>query len=494
MSVVEVCESFLTVEEVGDRIKENISNLRSLIDERESELNLQLQRFKVELGESSDGREIKFVWEAGELSEYINQLGRIELREKRVEVKESEIQDERTLEAETNESMTEKDAATHETEESIPKQEEYISMQPVKSKPALWKRTMSVPAILDEEANYQVMHPIDRTPGSDIDLDLYGYGAERVEDSMYDVIDESRLGDLSEYADYKRRVTQKLSAKKSGGKKAVPLMDLPVVATCTTGKKLGQLNKPKGVALSGKGDIFVAEKGNNRVQVFNSVGNKLYTFGAGRMSAPYGVLVLGDFAYVTLSNMHMLQMYTVEGDFVKQKGKEGKEEGKLKHPTGIDGDEVRGKLFVCDTDNNRVQIFDNNLRFLKVLKTVKLDRPLEVKVIKFGAIVVLDRSRECVHFISSTGELIREIVDTERYPMVLNPLYIALSPDGNLLLSDFSNHCIHVFSEEGKPLWKIGQEGKGKPFEEPRGIACDDKGRLVTVCNKSKNMLQIFEI
>ena len=36
--------------------------------------------------------------------------------------------------------------------------------------------------------------------------------------------------------------------------------------------------------------------------------------------------------------------------------------------------------------------------------------------------------------------------------------------------------------------------GKGRPLEEPRGLVCDEKGRLVTVSNKKKDSLQIFEL
>ena len=307
---------------------------------------------------------------------------------------------------------------------------------------------------------------------------------EVLTDPIYEVIDERVLKNMEGGLGKKRRFFKKGSEK---------TFDLPAVSRCTQGKRLGQLDKPKGVTIS-KGLLYVAEKGNNRIQVFNSDATHLFSFGENRMSGPYGVFVREDSVYVTLTNTHTLQMYTTQGVFVKQRVKEGREEGRLKLPTGIDGDTRRGKVYVCDTGNNRIQIFDKILKFIKVVRIEKLDKPLAIKVVRFEEFVVLDRSPVCLHFYNISGELLREMVDTRYHLKLINPLFFTISPQGHILVSDFSSHCIHVFGENGTLNWILGEAGKGKPLEEPRGIACDTRGRLVTVCNKKQDALQIFEL
>ena len=80
--------------------------------------------------------------------------------------------------------------------------------------------------------------------------------------------------------------------------------------------------------------------------------------------------------------------------------------------------------------------------------------------------------------------------------MLINsdPLYLAVDTQDNILLSDHSGNCIHVFTEKGDFIWRLGEAGIGKPFIEPCGIAFDRQGRLVTVCNKKEDQLQLFEV
>ena len=256
------------------------------------------------------------------------------------------------------------------------------------------------------------------------------------------------------------------------------------------------------MCVSEKGEIFVAEKGNNRVQVFTPDGHHSYMFGEksgnNAMVEPNGIWVTNHFVFVTLTSLHTIQMYTLQGGFIREKSKEGKEKGKFKFPVGITGDNLRGKLYICDTGNNRIQIFDMNLHFIRVMKTVtQLYRPLDIKVTKMGnVVIVLDRSPKCIHIFKSSGESIRDIIEVQSFSMLINsdPLYLAVDTQDNILLSDHSGNCIHVFTEKGDFIWRLGEAGIGKTFIEPCGIAFDTQGRLVTVCNKKEDQLQIFEV
>ena len=284
--------------------------------------------------------------------------------------------------------------------------------------------------------------------------------------------------------------------------KATKAWDLPVIKWGNQGKGKRQLNKPQGVCVSEEGQIFVAEKGNNRVQVFTPDGHHSYMFGEksgnNAMIEPNGIWVTNHFVFVTLTSLHTIQMYTLQGGFIREKSKEGKEKGKFKSPIGITGDNLRGKLYICDTGNNRIQIFDMNLHFIRVMKTVtQLYRPLDIKVTKMGnVVIVLDRSPKCIHIFKSSGESIRDIIEVQSFSMLINPdlLYLAVDTQCNILLSDHSGNCIYIFTEKGEFIWCLGEAGIGKTFIEPCGIAFDTQGRLVTVCNKKEDQLQIFEV
>ena len=328
--------------------------------------------------------------------------------------------------------------------------------------------------------------------------------SRKLDTDNYQVVSEITLVDqIHDKIDY--RTQDELEIAKSKSKTLVKekskwVHDLPIIEWGNQGKGIRQLNKPRGVCVSEKGHIFVAEKGNNRVQVFSSDGNHLYMFGEksgnNAMIEPHGIWITKHFVYITLSKIHTVQMYTLQGGFIKKKSKEGKEEGRFKMPHGIDGDDLRGKLYICDTGNNRIQIFDTNLHFMKVMKIVtQLYRPLDIKVTNAGnLVIVLDCSPRCIHVFKPSGESIKDIIEVHSFPKLINPLHLAVDTQGNILLSDYSGNCIHVFTDRGEFIWCLGEAGVGKPFIEPRGIAFDNQGRLVTVCNKKKAQLQIFEV
>ena len=53
----------------------------------------------------------------------------------------------------------------------------------------------------------------------------------------------------------------------------------------------GPFNQPKGIAVDRNGHVYVADSGNNRVEVFDSSGNFLSSFGSGPGGGP------GEFGY-----------------------------------------------------------------------------------------------------------------------------------------------------------------------------------------------------
>ena len=83
-----------------------------------------------------------------------------------------------------------------------------------------------------------------------------------------------------------------------------------VIAKFPQGKRLAQLDKPKGVVVCPKGHTFVAEKGNNRVQVFDSNANFISSFGeksgSNKMISPYGIFIREDNNNNNNNNVNLL--------------------------------------------------------------------------------------------------------------------------------------------------------------------------------------------
>src|SRR5205809_3187748 len=79
--------------------------------------------------------------------------------------------------------------------------------------------------------------------------------------------------------------------------------------------------------------------------------------------------------------------YSKDGKFSKTWGKEGKGQGEFDEPHGITIDST-GRLFVADRLNNRIQIFDQEGKFLAEWK--QFGRPSTVFIDKSDIIYVAD--------------------------------------------------------------------------------------------------------
>ena len=273
--------------------------------------------------------------------------------------------------------------------------------------------------------------------------------------------------------------------------------DCTVINTCTRGTDPGQILKPKNVAVSPKtGCIFVAEKANNRVQVFTPTGEPLFSFGTrGKrlsMAEPYGVCVLNEKVYVSQTENHCIMVFKTNGDYCMQGGNKGKNEGSFEYPTGLSTDGTN--VLVCDFGNHRVQVFSNNLIFKQMIGIGKLTNPKDVAVNSNSNLVVLDRSPTCVHIFNSKGVYQRKLINVSKCPTLSNPLFIAISPRGNIVLSDMLTCSVNIFNMDGQLLWCLGGLHDKETFGEPRGVATDPLGRLVVVCGKEIGCLKIMEI
>ena len=80
------------------------------------------------------------------------------------------------------------------------------------------------------------------------------------------------------------------------------------------GDSPGYINRPKGLAVNSQGHIFIAEAVANRIQIFNLDGKYLLDFGfSGKQQAafrmPTGIAIANDKIYVADSGNQRIQVF-----------------------------------------------------------------------------------------------------------------------------------------------------------------------------------------
>ena len=129
------------------------------------------------------------------------------------------------------------------------------------------------------------------------------------------------------------------------------------------GRGEGQFSSPMGVACSTAGNVYVADSGNRRVQIFSAEGHFLSAFGGesenadDALSWPLGVVVdeCGR-VYVSDFRRCLVCHFSCEGRLLATFGRKGEARGQFMGCSGLalDHSDV---LYVCDSSNGRLQAF-----------------------------------------------------------------------------------------------------------------------------------------
>lgn len=119
----------------------------------------------------------------------------------------------------------------------------------------------------------------------------------------------------------------------------------------------GELLAPTGLAL-GPGGLYVADTGNDRIVVVGSGSFGASGSGPGELLAPTGVAVDGGGnVYVADGGNGRVQVFTSAGAFVTSLAAPGAGPGELATPAGLAVDAGAARLLVADSGNDRVQAF-----------------------------------------------------------------------------------------------------------------------------------------
>jgi DNA-binding beta-propeller fold protein YncE len=129
------------------------------------------------------------------------------------------------------------------------------------------------------------------------------------------------------------------------------------------GSAPGEVNNPESAKFNSEGLLYVADLKNDRIQVFDADGTFKFAFGstgsaAGQLKAPAGIgFDKHDNVYVSEIGNDRVQVFTKDGAHITMFGHTGDDEMGFGNLHGLTVDAETGWVYVADTANNRVQVF-----------------------------------------------------------------------------------------------------------------------------------------
>ena len=263
----------------------------------------------------------------------------------------------------------------------------------------------------------------------------------------------------------------------------------PLVSVCKKGKGMEQLNNPLGVTVDNKtGNIYMTDLGHYCVNVFDDTSKYLFKFGdikgEGKMCCPKGVAICGDRILITQSD-HCVLNYQLNGKIISRIGRLGRGELKFNNLFGLTIDESNGDIYICDSNNNRIQILNSDFSFKSQFGKDKLKYPRDVKLSK-EYIYVLDESNPCLHLFNYNHILQKSVISRGIGMSLIYPHFFFVDQTDNIVISDRSSNSVHIFNTEFQLIHEI-------PVSyNPTGVTVGKQGRVIVVCQADKDCLQIF--
>lgn len=266
----------------------------------------------------------------------------------------------------------------------------------------------------------------------------------------------------------------------------------------------GLFFRPWGVCCDHLGNIIVADRGNNKIQIFNPQGVFLHSFGregyapgefrkpAGIALTPAGHLIIGD------KDNHRIQVVQMDGTFVFAFGERGSENGQFYYPWDV-ACNSQGHIVVSDTRNHRIQIFNSEGMFLNkygfegTTMWKHFDAPRGVSFTPKGNIIVTDFNNHRIVVIDEGLRNAQFLGEEGGYnKQFLRPQGVVCDDAGNIIVADSRNNRIQVFESNGNFLWKFGRAGEGLgEMDRPSGICLNPQGRIIVV-DFGNHRVQVF--
>jgi sugar lactone lactonase YvrE len=218
---------------------------------------------------------------------------------------------------------------------------------------------------------------------------------------------------------------------------------------------------------------------------------------AGGLNAPRGVAVDSTGRlFVADTDNARIQIFDQAGQFSRQWGTLGNQPGQFSQPGGIAVD-TSGNIYVADSNNHRIQKFSSQGAWIMSWGGLgsaddQLHSPWGLATDAADNLYVADTQNDRVQKFSSTGAFLRswggQGFDNGQFNQ---PSGIALDADGNVYVVDLGNDRVQKFSDDGVWLmsWALGS-GIPPSSALPRGIAVS--GTTVYVANASSNRIQRF--
>ncbi len=234
-----------------------------------------------------------------------------------------------------------------------------------------------------------------------------------------------------------------------------------------------QFDTPSGIAVDGSGNIYVADRENNRIQVLNS--SKGYVAHIPWLDHPTGVTIDGpsgriyvaDFSadVVRIYDHRRTQVALLDDDFAQ--------------PSDVAVGGPSGRIHVVDFGNDRVRVYDSSLN--RVGEITGFNKPFGVAVDASGIMYVTERDSNRVRIYHPNFTIAGYITGLS------SPYGVEVDAFGSIYVADYGSDRVRVYDSSRARVADItGLSG-------PYGVEVDGAAGALYVTERTAHRIRTFD-
>ena len=260
---------------------------------------------------------------------------------------------------------------------------------------------------------------------------------------------------------------------------------------------LRNLVQPQQIASDNNGRIYVADTGQQAIFVFDEKAGEFFIWNETSLNIPFlspvGVINAANSIWVTDSELSLVYRLSDNGELIDTVGK-----GVVNRPTGITYDPDADRIFVSDTADDNIKVFNINGELIDIwgntgAKNGEFNRPTFITY-RQGKLYVGDSLNARIQVFDDTGQYLQTLGQRGLYVGNLSrPKGVALDSDGNVYVSESYYDHVIIYDKDGNLLMSLGGSGfDAGQFSQPTGLWVDRNDRVFVsdMLNRRISMFQ----
>ncbi len=264
------------------------------------------------------------------------------------------------------------------------------------------------------------------------------------------------------------------------------------------------LGRPYGIGADSKGRVYVADSYVSAVFIFD-LEKKTTQLLRNGIEASFGTIIgltvdEDDRVFVVDALRHRVAVF---GKDLKLETYFG--DAELEHPGGVAVDAENRFVYVVDTGKQQVAVFDaDSFKFLRAIGHAQKDvgdddpgamsKPSNVAVDQDGLVYVSDTMNNRVQVFDPDGNFVRKWgKECDSPGCFARPKGISIDSDGHVWVADAFLNTVDIFDKEGHLLGYFGGAGTlPGQFSAPADVYVDTKNNRAFVTDQFPGRLQVF--